>query len=56
MLGLETFFHTEQLATALNTVKTHFVKVIVMKLTNKQFPCISIDIEMVIESMKFLLQ
>ncbi|XP_055308716.1 checkpoint protein HUS1 [Sitodiplosis mosellana] len=38
--------YPEQLATALNTVKTHFVKVIVLKLTNKQFPCISVDIEM----------
>lgn len=38
---------TEQLSVALNTIKTHFVKLIVLKLTNKQFPCLSIDIEMV---------
>lgn len=37
----------EQLANALNTLKTHFVKGIVIKLTKKQFPCLSIDIEMV---------
>ncbi|XP_031637014.1 checkpoint protein HUS1-like [Contarinia nasturtii] len=40
-------FYPEQLAIALNMLKTHFVKVIVVKLTNKQFPCLSIDIEMV---------
>lgn len=44
------FIFTEQLANALITLKTHFIKSIVMKLTKKQFPCLSIDIEMVIWS------
>lgn len=38
-------FYPEQIATALNTFK-NFVKVIKIKLTKKQFPCLSIDIEM----------
>lgn len=40
------FYFAEQLATALNTFK-NFVKMVKIKLTKKQFPCLSIDIEMV---------
>lgn len=39
---------TEQLATALNTAK-NFVKFMKIKLTKKDFPCLSIELETVSE-------
>lgn len=39
------YFIAEQLTNALSTLKTNFIRAIIIKLTKKQFPCLSIDIE-----------